>query len=124
MPSEYFGMLLILALSGGVALLLPVISRAIGPYRPNKHTDKLVPYESGQDPVGTARDRFSVKFYMVAMLFILFDIEVVFMYPWAVQYTQLIGKLGIVPLVSMAGFIGALGVGLVYLFKKKGLEWS
>ena len=82
------------------------------------------------DPVGTAHDRFSVKFYMVAMLFILFDIEVVFMYPWAVNFTQLAamdklqGGSGIFPLLEMFVFVVILFVGYIYVWKKDGLEWD
>jgi NADH-quinone oxidoreductase subunit A len=72
------------------------------------------------DPVGSARDRFSVKFYIVAMLFILFDIEVVFMYPWAVQYKQL----GVYAFAEMVTFIVILFVGYIYVFKKGGFEWD
>ncbi|MEL7063892.1 MAG: NADH-quinone oxidoreductase subunit A, partial [Bacteroidota bacterium] len=75
-------------------------------------------------PVGTAHERFSVKFYLVAMLFILFDIEVVFMYPWAVQYKQLLTTYGIFPLVEMFIFIAILFVGYIYVYRKGGLKWS
>lgn len=116
------GVIVVIALTLGFAF--PLLSRILGPFRPEKHASKLVPYESGQNPVGTARDRFSVKFYMVAMLFILFDIEVIFMYPWGVQFTQLIEAHGWVPLLSMTTFVGSLMVGLIYLYKKDGLKWS
>ena len=76
------------------------------------------------DPVGTAHERFSVKFYMVAMLFILFDIEIVFMYPWAVQYKELAQSMGMFPLVEMMVFVVILFVGYIYVLKKGGLDWE
>lgn len=81
---------------------------------------KLMPYESGMDPVGTARDRFSIKFYMTAMLFILFDIEIIFMYPWAVQYKEL----GLFGFIEMFTFVLILFIGYIYLVKKGGLDWN
>ncbi len=93
------------------------INRWIGPRRPTE--EKLSTYESGMEPVKTARERFSVKFYLVAMLFILFDIEVVFMYPWAVVYREL----GLFGLVEMLVFIGILLIGLLYLVRKGALRW-
>jgi len=110
----------------GIAIVLGVtltnLSRLLGPYRPNHN--KSIVYESGMDPVGTAHERFKVKFYLVAMLFILFDIEVVFMYPWAVQYTQLLQEFGWFPFVEMLVFILILFVGYIYVYKKGGLKWS
>jgi NADH-quinone oxidoreductase subunit A len=77
-------------------------------------------YECGVEPVGNARGRFSVKFYLVAVLFILFDVEVVFLYPWAVTFRGL----GLTGLVAMTLFLVILTVGLVYEFKKKALDWD
>ena len=82
--------------------------------------EKMSPYESGMIPVGDARSRFSVKFYVVAILFILFDIEVVFMYPWAVIFK----KLGVFGFVEMMVFIAILLVGFIYVWKKGALEWG
>jgi NADH-quinone oxidoreductase subunit A len=81
---------------------------------------KEMAYECGVDPVGDARGRFSVKFYMVAVLFILFDIEAVFLYPWAVSFHQL----GLYGLVEMVLFIAILLAGYLYLLKKRALEWE
>jgi NADH-quinone oxidoreductase subunit A len=81
---------------------------------------KLSPYECGVEPVGNARARFSVKFYLVAVLFILFDIEAVFLYPWAVTFRQL----GLYGLIEMTLFILILFVGYVYLLKKRALDWE
>jgi NADH-quinone oxidoreductase subunit A len=81
---------------------------------------KVAPYECGIDPVGTARERFSIKFYLIAMLFILFDIEAVFLYPWAILYK----KLGLFGLMEMGLFIVILFVGYIYVWKKGALEWE
>jgi len=90
----------------------------LGPHRMT--AQKLTTYESGMQPISTARDRFSVKFYLVAMLFILFDIEVVFMYPWATSF-DLLGNFA---LWAMLLFIVTLFVGYVYIVKKGALRWD
>ncbi len=98
-----------------------VMSKAgefLGPRNPSEA--KLSTYESGMEPIRTARERVSVKYYMVAMLFILFDIEIVFLYPWAVNF-RLLGLFG---LVEMLIFIGILMLGYLYLWKKGALEWQ
>jgi NADH-quinone oxidoreductase subunit A len=111
-----------IAILAGVAIILAILlmtlSRVLGPYRPNK--TKLEPYESGMDPVGDASNRFSISFYLVAIAFIVFDVEVVFVYPWAVSYLDF----GPGTLVSMIIFILELYVGLIYLIKKGALDWD
>lgn len=120
----YLPIFVLILLALGLGLLLANISRFMGPFRP-KATNKTVIYESGMDPVGSAHDRFSVKFYLVAMLFILFDIEVVFMYPWAVQFKELMVETGSwFPLIEMIVFISILFVGYIYVYKKGGLKWT
>ena len=115
-----FALILIAIVLG---LLLTNLSSILGPSRPNKIKES--PYESGMDPVGTAHERFSVKFYLIAMLFILFDIEVVFMYPWAVQYKQLIQETqSFFPFIEMMVFVAILFVGYIYVYKKGGLSWT
>lgn len=99
-------------------LLMGKINELIGPKRPND--EKLTTYESGMEPIRTARERFSVKYYMVAMLFIVFDIEIVFMYPWAVTYKQL----GVQGFIVMFVFVFILLVGYYYVWKKGALEWD
>ena len=84
---------------------------------------KNVPYECGMLPIGDGAPRFSVKFYLVAMLFVIFDIEVVFMYPWAVQFGELI-QTNAMALVSMAAFVSVLAVAYVYVLKKGALDWK
>jgi NADH-quinone oxidoreductase subunit A len=81
-------------------------------------------YECGMLPIGDGAPRFSVKFYLVAMLFVLFDIEVVFMYPWAVQFRDLAQHHGPTVLASMAGFAGVLAIAYVYALKKGALNWK
>ncbi len=81
------------------------------------------PYECGMLPIGEGASRFSVKFYLVAMLFVIFDIEVVFMYPWAVQFKELIVTNAMV-LLSMASFVAVLGVAYLYVLKKGALNWK
>lgn len=117
----YAGLFILIAVAMGVGYLLTSASAWLGPKRPTEN--KLTAYESGMDPVGTAQERFAVKFYMIAMLFILFDIEVVFMYPWAVQYKQLLSY-GLFPFLEMLTFIVILFVGYIYVYKKGGLDWE
>jgi len=109
-------MFLLIAIAFGGSTIL--MSSLIVPRRSNRV--KMAPYECGVDPVGDARERFSIKFYLVAVLFILFDIEAVFLYPWAVAFR----KLGLYGLVEMLLFIGVLLVGYVYVLKKRALEWE
>jgi NADH-quinone oxidoreductase subunit A len=104
----------------GFALFLSVVLGRVGKRTPVKDTA----YECGMLPEGEAQPRFSVKFYLVAMLFILFDIEIVFMYPWAVVYRDFIAKYNALPILgSMVGFVVILLVGFVYAVKKGALEW-
>jgi NADH-quinone oxidoreductase subunit A len=85
---------------------------------------KREPYECGMQPVGTARERFSVKFYLVAMLFLLFDIEAVFLFPWAVVYRELNKLMPLFGFIEMLLFIVAILAGYVYVWKKGALEWE
>jgi NADH-quinone oxidoreductase subunit A len=86
--------------------------------------EKAAPYECGMTPVGTARERSSVKFYLVAMLFLLFDIEAVFLFPWAVVYRDLNRQIPFFGFLEMLLFIGAVLAGFVYVWKKGALEWE
>lgn len=95
----------------------------IGPSRPNRI--KHMPYESGMDPIGSARDRYSVKFYLVAMIFIVFDVEIVFLYPWAASYHKFLDAgVGLEVLAVVFLFILILAIGLIYDIKKGGLEFD
>ena len=118
MLSNYLPILILIAIAFVLAILLMLLSRFLGPYRPNKV--KLNPYESGMDPVGEADDRYSINYYLVAMAFIVFDIEIIFVYPWAVQFLNS----GWAVLISMMVFIAELLVGLIYLLKKGTLDWD
>src|SRR5881396_2644301 len=102
----------------GFGVVSLIMSYVFGVKNPNPV--KLAPYECGMNPIGTARERFSVKFYLVAMLFLLFDIEAVFLFPWAVVYRDL----KLVGFVEMLLFIVAIGAGYVYVWKKGALEWE
>ena len=114
----YESVLVLIALAATVAFIFVMVSRFVGPR--NANSMKTTTYECGLDPVGTARQRFSVKFYLVAMLFILFDIEVAFLYPWAVLFREL----GLFGLIEMALFVVILLVGLMYAWRKGALEWE
>jgi NADH-quinone oxidoreductase subunit A len=108
---------------GMLALAFAVLSlSASSLLRPNKPTPaKLAPYECGIEPERLPKgERFSVKFYVVAMLFIIFDVEIIFLFPWAVGFRQL----GLFGLVEMAVFIGLVFVAYVYVWKKGGLDWE
>jgi NADH-quinone oxidoreductase subunit A len=112
----------IVAIFVGLGILLPVAALTIGRWlRPNKPTVmKQTTYESGNDPVGTGQVRFNIRYYLFALMFVIFDVETVYLYPWAVAYQ----KLGLFALVEMIVFIALLVVGLIYAWKKKVLQWS
>jgi NADH-quinone oxidoreductase subunit A len=122
--SNYVPILLVLVIAIGVAAVLLILSRVAGRNRPTK--EKLAPYECGVEPVGTARERQSVKFYLVAMVFLLFDIETVFLVPWAVVFPGLLNDPSLKRLfyIEMMLFILVLFVGLVYVWRKGILEWN
>jgi NADH-quinone oxidoreductase subunit A len=101
-----------------VAGAMLALSIFIGPKNPTR--EKQAPFECGNESLGTTRQRFSVKFYLVALLFIVFDVEVVFLYPWAVLYKSL----GWHGLVEMLVFMAILGVGLAYVWRKGALDWE
>ena len=122
MPDNYFARYLPLLLHFGIATVIAAaivtLSWLIGQHKPNRA--KLSPYECGVPPVGDARERFSVKFYMVAMLFILFDVEAVFLYPWAV----VLRELKMFGFWEMMVYIAIFLVGLFYVWKKGVLDWG
>ena len=128
MPFRYFDylpILLIFVVAGGFAAGNVFISQFIGQRKRTR--TKMMPYECGKDPVGTARQRFSVKFYLIAMLFILFDIEVIFLVPWAVVFKTLSAPaFGLANLiyVEMIVFIALLLAGYVSVIKKGAFDWS
>ena len=114
----YFPLAATFALAGILAVALVGLAALLGPRRPS--AIKAAPFECGSDPVGSARERFGVKFYLLALLFIVFDVEAVFVYPWAV----LLKDLGWVGYVEMAIFAFTLVVGLAYVWKKGALDWE
>ena len=118
MLDSYLPILVLIGIALAFALGSVVMSRLVGQKKPS--AVKLAPYECGMPPVGSARERVSVKFYIVAMLFIVFDIEAVFLYPWAVVFKSL----GLFGFVEMGVFIVILLVGYVYVWKKGALEWE
>jgi NADH-quinone oxidoreductase subunit A len=118
MLANYIPIAMMLGIAVFFGVLVANLSKWIGPRRPTR--EKLSVYESGMVPIGTTKDRVSIKYYLVAMLFIIFDIEIVFLYPWAVTFD----KLGVFALVEMFIFIGLLFVGYIYILKKGALEWD
>jgi NADH-quinone oxidoreductase subunit A len=117
-PSDYLpiGLFILIALAFGLGSL--ALGYFLRPSRPYK--EKLLPYESGIDPFADARVPFPMRYYIIAMLFVIFDIEIVFLYPWAVTFESI----GVIALVEMFVFIAILGIGYVYAWKKGALEWD
>jgi NADH-quinone oxidoreductase subunit A len=118
MPADYLPILVMVVVVIAFAAIALILSAMTGPRRPN--TAKLSPYESGMPPFGSARRRLSIKYYLTAVLFILFDIEIIFFYPWAVLFRDL-GWFG---LIEMGIFMFVLLIGYVYVWRKGGFEWD
>jgi NADH-quinone oxidoreductase subunit A len=114
----FLPILIMLGLGVGFAGGSVLLSQFLGPRKPTP--EKSAPYECGMPPVGDARDRLSVKFYLVAMIFLLFDIEIAFLYPWALAFREL-GMTGFVQLVT---FFALLLTGYVYVWRKGAFDWS
>jgi NADH-quinone oxidoreductase subunit A len=120
MPSDYIPILIFAVVAGALSAIAVLVPALLGPKRP---TDvKLAPYESGKLPFGPARRRFPIQYYLFAVLFILFDIEVVFLFPWATVFRDLAPRW--TGLVEAGIFVLILVLGLVYVWKKGGLEWD
>ena len=115
---EYIPIAILLVLATVFAFLVVAVGHIFGPRRPTER--KSLPYESGMTPFGPGTRRMPVRFYMVAVLFILFDIEVIFFLPWAI----VLRRLGVFGLVEMIVFVFILLVGYVYAWKKGALEWE
>lgn len=118
MLGNYLPILVFLGFNIVVAIALIIIGQILGPKRPNK--DKLTPFECGFAPFDDARLPFDVKFYLIAILFIVFDLETAFLFPWAVS----MHGLGLLGLASAGIFVGLLIVGFIYEWKKGALEWE
>lgn len=115
---EYIPIAVLFGIALFIAILVPVLSLSLGPRRPSSR--KEAPYESGFTPIGEAQRRLPVKFYLIAVLFILFDIEIIFLLPWAVTLRQL----GIFGLIEVFVFLAILVLGYVWIWKKGALEWE
>ena len=118
MATQYVPVIVMFALAGVVVLPFFGLGRLLGPRNPT--AIKLTTFECGNEPSGSAWGRFSVKFYLTAILFIVFDVEVVFLYPWAVLFR----RLGWFGFAEMAIFIAILTVGLLYVWRRGALEWE
>ena len=117
MPQNYVPIFIFIAV---VAILIPLTLGIAKLVRPEKREKvKLMPYECGVDPIGDSRQRYTVRFYIVAILFVIFDVETIFLFPWAVQF-KLLGLFG---LLEMMIFLGILIVGYIWIWKKGALEW-
>ena len=122
--SDYLPIALMFIVAAGFAVGNVLLSQFVGQRKATR--TKTMPYECGKDPVGSARERFSVKFYLVAMIFILFDIELIFLLPWAVVFNSFVRdfKLGGLIYFEMMTFVVLLLVGYVYILKKGLFEWG
>lgn len=116
--SAYFPVLVFFAIAGGLSFIMLVAPLLLARQKPD--TEKLSPYECGFEPFGDARGRFDVRFYLVAILFIIFDLEIAFLFPWAVS----LGKIGLLGFWSMMVFLGVLTIGFIYEWKKGALDWE
>lgn len=116
--AEYMPILIFLAIAIGLAGIILLASQLIAPQHPDR--EKLSPYECGFEPFEDSRGRFDVRFYLVAILFIIFDLEVAFLFPWAVS----LGDIGLFGFWSMMVFLAVLTVGFIYEWRKGALEWE
>ena len=112
------GLMIMIAVATGLALVFFGLNRLLGPKSPNVVKD--IPFETGRAPIAARGRRMAVKFYMIAILFVLFDIEMIFFYPWAVVFRDI----GVAALISMLIFIAVLVLGLAYIWKRGALEWQ
>lgn len=127
--ADYLPLVVMFIVAAGFAVSQIMVTHLVGPKK--RTATKLMPYECGKDPVGSARERFSVKFYTVAVVFLLFDIEVLFMIPFAVAFKDLLAaeklggiSYGTIAFVEILLFIGTLIVGLIYAWKKGTFDWN
>ena len=118
MLAEYLPTLLFLIVATGIGIALIIVGNVLGPKRPA--TDKLSPYECGFGAFENARGQFDVRYYLIAILFIVFDLEIAFVFPWALVFREL----GVFGLIEMGVFLALLVIGFVYVWKKGALEWE
>jgi NADH-quinone oxidoreductase subunit A len=123
--SAYLPILLLVGVAIFLALVILGLAQAITRFwvRPRTSSAKLSVYESGVNPIGSARLRFSIKFYLVAMIFVIFDVEVVFFYPWAVVFRDMVRE-SLVVFWEMVVFVVLLLLGYIYVWRKGGLDWD
>lgn len=117
-PVSYLPIIFQMIVALGFVVVTMIATHLLGPKRKTK--DKLTPFESGIEVIGNARQPFSIKYFLVAILFVLFDIEVIFMYPWAVNFREM----GMEGLIEMFIFMGTLLLGFIYIIRKKALDWE
>ncbi len=117
MLANYVPILMFILVALSLRLVGLFVVKLIRPYRPQ--ATMLMPYECGVDPEGDARDRFSIRFYIIAILFVVFDVETIFLFPWAIIYR----RLALFGFIEMLVFLGILIVGYFYVWKKGALEW-
>ncbi len=122
MIENYIPILIVLAVGVLFAFATVISSVIFGPQRPNK--EKNSTYESGMKPVGTTHERISLKYYLVGMMFLIFDLEVIFIYPWAVQFKRLFNEAGGSVFYVMLVFLVVLELGYLYVYKKGGFKWD
>jgi NADH-quinone oxidoreductase subunit A len=122
MLEQYIPIFLVLGIAAVFGIATVLSSKIFGPQRPTH--EKLSTYESGMKPVGSTSERVSIKYYLVAMLFIIFDLEVIFVYPWAVQFKKLFNEFGISVFISMFIFLLIFEIGYLYVYKKGGFKWD
>ena len=118
MLAEYLPALLFLIVATGIGVVLLTVGWLLGPRKPE--AAKLSPYECGFEAFEDARMKFDVRYYLIAILFIIFDLEIAFLFPWAVVFKDI----GITALVAMVMFLGSLVIGFVYVWKKGALDWE
>lgn len=116
--AEYWPVVLFLVVAAGLGIVLVAIGLLAAPHRPE--SEKLSPYECGFEAFEDARIKFDVRYYLLAILFVIFDLEIAFMFPWAVVFE----RIGLIALIEMILFIGLLAIGFIYIWKKGALEWE
>lgn len=118
LPEQYLPIVIFLGIATVISVIVVLLPQFLAEKKPQ--ADKLSPYECGFDPFGDAKGKFDVRFYLVAILFIIFDLEITFLIPWAIS----LKKIGLVGFYSMMVFLGVLIIGFIYEWKKGALEWE
>ncbi len=121
MPENYIPIFVFVALAFAFPTVTLLVAKLVRPAAPYK--EKLAPYECGIEPESDSRGRYTVRFYIIAILFVIFEVETIFLFPWAVQYKTWLPTFKLFALVEMGVFLGILVVGYIWLYKKGALEW-